>query len=136
MGRGGNRKHQADCKCGKCPVIGRKKAERLANPKLADKILHDVRAYELELACIALEVRKLGIDLADKDWLKKIDVKNLHHPDSLFKMLDRLKCHARGNPFDTVNHLHDKPIEHTVTVTIAEIVRKVRERKEHYERNR
>jgi hypothetical protein len=128
MGRGGNRKHPADCKCGKCPQIGRKKTERLANPKLADKILHDVRAYELELACIALEVKKLGIDLDDKDWLKKIPVKELHHPDSLFKMLDRLKCHARGNPCDTVNHLHDKPMEIHHTFTISERIKRARER--------
>lgn len=57
---------------------------------------------------------------------------------------DQVGQHARkylwdrrdGKPVDTVNHLHDKPIEHTVTVTIAEVIRKVRERKEQYERSR
>lgn len=36
----------------------------------------------------------------------------------------------------TINHLHDKPIDLNVNVSISEIVRKVRERKEQYERSR
>ena len=41
-----------------------------------------------------------------------------------------------GKAIHTVNHLHDKPIDVNVNVSIAEIVRKVRERKEQYERSR
>ena len=41
-----------------------------------------------------------------------------------------------GKAVHTVNHLHDKPIEMNVNLSIAEVVRKVRERKEQYERSR
>ena len=41
-----------------------------------------------------------------------------------------------GKPVDTVNHLHDKPIQVEATVKISEIVREVRERKLDYERSR
>jgi hypothetical protein len=39
-----------------------------------------------------------------------------------------------GKPVDTVNHVHDKPIDLNVNVSMAEIVRKVRLRKQEYER--
>jgi hypothetical protein len=48
------------------------------------------------------------------------------------KLLDRML----GKPVQTVNHLHDKPIEMNVNLSIAEIVRKVRQRKQEYERSR
>jgi len=134
-GRGGSRKHPADCKCGNCPKIGRRKVERLSNPIASEKILHDVRAEELERALVAIEVSRLNIRLDEKDF----GVKNVPFTVStgpLYKILDRLKCHARGNPRDTVNHQHDKPIDLNVTVSMAEIVREVRERKQNYERNR
>lgn len=41
-----------------------------------------------------------------------------------------------GKPVQTVNHLHDKPIEMNVTHSMAEIVREVRQRKAEYERSR
>lgn len=41
-----------------------------------------------------------------------------------------------GKPVSTVNHVHDKPIDVNVKLSIAEIVRKVRERKAEYERSR
>jgi hypothetical protein len=51
-------------------------------------------------------------------------------------VLWRLFEHSEGRAVHTVNHLHDKPLEMNVNVSIAEVVRKVRERKEQYERNR
>ncbi len=41
-----------------------------------------------------------------------------------------------GKAVHTVNHLHDKPLDVNVNISIAEVVRKVRERKEQYERSR
>jgi len=41
-----------------------------------------------------------------------------------------------GKAMHTVNHLHDKPIEMNVNVSMAELVREVRQRKEDYERTR
>jgi hypothetical protein len=35
---------------------------------------------------------------------------------------------------DTVNHLHDKPLEVNMNVSLSEIIRGVRERKRNYER--
>ncbi len=43
---------------------------------------------------------------------------------------------AKGKATITVNHLHDKPIEMNVNVSMAEIVREVRQRKLEYERSR
>lgn len=58
--------------------------------------------------------------------------------------LDQVGQHARkylwdregGKPVDTVNHLHDKPLDVNVNVSLAEVVRQVRQRKEAYERDR
>lgn len=137
MARGGKRVPKEGKK------IGRPKVERLTNPVASEKILHDVRAEELERALIAIEVHRLGIKLDEKDFGVKnvpwtISTGNLWtiSTANLFKMLDRLKCHARGNPRDTVNHQHDKPLDVNVTVSMAEIVRKVRQRKQEYERSR
>ena len=43
---------------------------------------------------------------------------------------------AKGKATITVNHLHDKPIEMNLNVSMAQIVRDVRERKQAYERSR
>ncbi|MCU1301951.1 MAG: hypothetical protein JWQ87_2235 [Candidatus Sulfotelmatobacter sp.] len=48
----------------------------------------------------------------------------------------RVEDRALGKAVHTVNHLHDKPIEMNVNLSIADVVRKVRERKEQYERSR
>ena len=50
--------------------------------------------------------------------------------------LEYLDNRDLGNTVDTVNHLHDKPMEMTVTVKMSELIREVRERKLQYERNR
>lgn len=41
-----------------------------------------------------------------------------------------------GRAMHTVNHLHDKPLEMNVNVSMAELVRDVRLRKQEYERTR
>jgi hypothetical protein len=46
-----------------------------------------------------------------------------------FDVLKYLTDRRDGKAVQTVNHLHDKAIEMNVTVSMAEIVRKVRERK-------
>jgi len=52
--------------------------------------------------------------------------------DQFNKLLDR----KLGKAVQTVNHVHDKPIDLNVNVSIAEIVRQVRQRKQEYERSR
>ena len=43
-GRGGSRKHPDDCKCGNCPVMGRKKQERPTNANVALRVLQEAKA--------------------------------------------------------------------------------------------
>ena len=52
------------------------------------------------------------------------------------RILTMLRRFAFGEPVATVNHLHDKPIDLNVNVSMAEIVREVRLRKQEYERGR
>jgi hypothetical protein len=140
MPRGGSRKHPADCKCGNCPKIGRTKQERPTNANVATRVLAKVKAEQTWLDLIELEKERLGLNLAP------IPEKAILGPYSawrgnvsiipLVNVLRYLEDRAYGRPMDTVNHLHDKPIEHKVTISMSELVRKVRERKEHYERSR
>ena len=130
MPRGGSRKHPADCKCGNCPKLGRKKLKPevtvTGDKNFASRVLD--------------RIGKPG-------WLKYVDIKEvqsdedfaLHlvasekwYAEQFNKLLDR----KFGKPVQTVNHVHDKPIDLNVNVSIAEIVRKVRPRKQEYERNR
>jgi hypothetical protein len=41
-----------------------------------------------------------------------------------------------GKAIQTVNHVHDKPIDMNVSISMAEVVREVRQRKAAYERTR
>jgi hypothetical protein len=138
---------------GKRPGAGRKKVERPTNATVAGKVLAQAKAEKLWLELIELEKKRLG--LATKDhkhrlvWKKEWGVYACsdcgYQPagsDAKFSiipltnLLRYLEDRAYGRPVDTVNHLHDNPIEMNVNVSIAEVVRKVRERKEQYERSR
>ena len=91
---------------------------------------------------IDLERKRLGINkdgtLSEKEKgaIDGPDYQGRFSIIPLTNLLRYLEDRAYGRPVDTVNHLHDKPIEMNVNVSIAEIVRKVRERKEQYERSR
>jgi len=110
MPRGGSRKG-----------AGRKKTERLVDANVARRIKAQVKAEELWVELIGLAVTK---------------ARQTGKTGELRQALEYLDDRDLGRPVDTVNHLHDKPIEMNVNVSIAEIVRKVRERKEQYERSR
>jgi hypothetical protein len=139
MPRGGSRKHPADCKCGNCPKLGRKKQERATDAACATRVLAKAKAEETWLQLIDLEKRRLGLNavpLADKDvagpysyWRPNFSI------IPLTNLLRYLEDRAYGRPMDTVNHLHDKPIEMNVNVKLSEIIRGVRERKLQYERS-
>ena len=153
MARGGSRKHPPDCKCGKCPSMGRPKQQRPTNANVASKVLAQAKAEKLWLSLISLECRRLGInergELEDRGkrgsgYLPEEQQGVISGPDyqgkfsiiPLTNLLRYLEDRAYGRPMDTVNHLHDKPIEHEVTIRISEVVRNVRERKLAYERSR
>ena len=106
---------------GKREGAGRKKQERPVDGNDARKIKARIKAEEkwVRLCEIATEKAEETGNTADlRNALEYLDNRDL------------------GTCVDTVNHLHDKPIEMNVNVSIAEIVRKVRERKELYERSR
>ena len=121
---------------------GRKKQERPTNANVATKVLAQARSEQLWGSLIELERRRLGINkdgsLSEKEKgaIEGPDYQGKFSIIPLTNLLRYLEDRAYGRPVDTVNHLHDKPIEMNVNVSIAEIVRKVRERKELYERSR
>ena len=128
MPRGGSRKHPADCKCGACPVIGRKKVK-------PESVAGDKNFATRVLARIGKPGWKDYVDLqkveSDEDYALHLLVTTSGH-DQFNKLLDR----KYGKAVQTVNHVHDKPIDVNLNVSIAEIVRKVRQRKQEYERSR
>lgn len=122
--------------------MGRPKSQRPTNANVATKVLAQARSEQLWGSLIELERRRLGINkdgsLSEKEKgaIEGPDYQGKFSIIPLTNLLRYLEDRAYGRPVDTVNHLHDKPIEMNVNVSIAEIVRKVRERKELYERSR
>lgn len=119
--RGGSRKHPADCQCGSCPKLGRPKQARPTDGNLAREIKAKIQAKELWL----LAVQKAKDKAAATG-----------HTGDLVRILMYLDDRDLGRPVDTVNHVHDKPIDLNVNISMSELVRKVRQRKQEYERNR
>lgn len=129
-------------KGGARPGAGRKKLPKADVPK-AD------RGYAGKVVEV---MEKLGPPVWKTD--KQTNEKTLRNP-APDPVLERIRVHwfsddemishntqkywfdkRDGKPVQTVNHLHDKPIEMTVSVSVSEVVRKVRERREQYERSR
>lgn len=135
-------------KGGARPGAGRKKLDRLPIPPLdgrsaagrevAQRVLDQIKAEHLYRSMVELEVERLGLNA------KPIPEKAIAGPYShwrpmvsiipLTNLLRYLDDRAYGRPMDTVNHLHDKPIEMNVNVKLSEIIRGIRERKQKYER--
>ena len=127
---------------GKRAGAGRKKQERPTNANVATRVLAQARAEQLWLSLIDLERRRLGINktgelsVAEKGAITEGDYQGKFSIIPLTNLLRYLEDRAYGRPMDTVNHLHDKPIEMNLTVKMSELIREVRERKQQYERNR
>jgi len=133
MPKGGSRKHPADCKCGNCPKMGRPKATRPVDGNLARKIKAKVHAEQLWVSLVMLECKRLGIDPETGKLLAaelKHDEKGnvISGPDyqghfsiiPLTNLLRYLDDRDLGRPVDTVNHVHDKPLDVNVNVTLRE----------------
>jgi len=128
MPRGGSRKHPADCKCGNCPRLGRPKQERPTNSNVASKVLAQARAEKLWHSIIELECRRLGIGKTGELLVRVNDNGVIDGPDyqgkfsiiPLVNTLRYLEDRAYGRPVDTVNHLHDKPIDVNMTLSLGE----------------
>src|SRR5215469_2657090 len=126
MPRGGSRKHPADCKCGNCPAVGRKKLkpESHGAPK------------KYEAAEIIDSLGKPAHAPQCNCW-KCLWKRDAERGDAVGQAARKyLWDRHSGKAVDTVNHIHDKPLDVNVTVSFAELVRKIRQRKEEYERNR
>ena len=129
MPRGGSRKHPADCKCGHCPQIGRRKVERLTDPASAAKVLRSVEEQRLSRAIFDFELRKLGFDPKKPDYgVAQADLKGstIALQNHLNKERDR--AYGRCREYSTVNHVHDKPDEVTATISIRGTLEKALQR--------
>ncbi|HUD64700.1 MAG TPA: hypothetical protein VMQ17_08985 [Candidatus Sulfotelmatobacter sp.] len=116
--------------------MGRPKQERPTNANVASKVLTQAKAEQLWLGMIDLERRRLGLN---KDGsLSQSERGAIDGPDyqgkfsiiPLTNVLRYLEDRAYGRPVDTVNHLHDKPLEVNMTVSLAETIQKARKRAE------
>jgi hypothetical protein len=127
---------------GKREGAGRRKQERPTNASVAGKVLAKARAEQLWLSVIELECNRLGIDVKSGVLLEKVKTDDkgnvIDGPDyqgkfsiiPLINVLRYLEDRAYGRPVDTVNHVHDKPLEVNMTVSLAETIQKARKRVE------
>ena len=119
---------------GKRPGAGRKKQERPTNASVAARVLAQAKAEQIWLSMIDLERRRLGLNkdgaLSEKEKgaITAGDYRGNFSIIPLTNLLRYLEDRAYGRPVDTVNHLHDKPIEHNVNLNLSERFRIAMER--------
>lgn len=110
---------------GKRQGAGRRKRDpneqRPLNAEVARRIKEQIKAEKLWVFAVATAVQK---------------AKSTGNTTDLVRILEIFDKREFGNYVDTVNHLHDKPIDLNVNLSMAEIIREVRERKQNYERTR
>ncbi len=131
MPRGGSR-----------PGAGRKKQDRPTNTAVAQRVLNQAKAEKLWLDLIDLEKRRLGLDQKREEKTETDGI--ITGPDyqgkfsiiPLTNLLRYLEDRAYGRPVDTVNHLHDKPLEVNATLTLGEGMRLAMEKAEQRVRER
>jgi hypothetical protein len=111
---------------GKRPGAGRKKAERPTNANVAARVLAQAKAEQLWLSMIDLERRRLGLNKdgtlseREKGAITDGEYRGNFSIIPLTNLLRYLEDRAYGRPVDTVNHLHDKPIEHNLNLNLSE----------------
>lgn len=115
LGRGGRRTP------GEGKKLGRPKSTRPVDGNVARKIKARVKAEELWVYLVNVAAKKA------KDTGNTADLRNA---------LEYLDNRDLGNTVDNVNHMHDKPIDVNVNLSLAEVVREVRSRKEEYLRKK
>jgi uncharacterized FlgJ-related protein len=93
--------------------MGRPKDQRPVDGNLARKIKAKVKAEEKWI---------LVIDLATKKAVRTENTADLRNA------LEYLDNRDLGNTTDNVNHMHDKPIEVTGTIVLADVLEKARKR--------
>jgi hypothetical protein len=95
------------------PGAGRKKQERPLDGNVARKIKAKIRAEEK------------WARVAELAYVKAIET---GHTGDIVRILIYLDNRDLGNTVDTVNHLHDQPLEVNMTVSLAETIQKARKR--------
>ena len=119
---------------GKRAGAGRKKQERPTNANVATRVLAQARAEQLWLSLIDLERRRLGINktgelsVAEKGAITEGDYQGKFSIIPLTNLLRYLEDRAYGRPMDTVNHLHDKPLEVNMKVSYIDVIERARKR--------
>jgi hypothetical protein len=114
---------------GKREGAGRRKSERPTNANVASRVLAQAKAETLWLSLIDLERRRLGINkngelsVAEKGAITEGDYQGRFSIIPLTNLLRYLEDRAYGRPMDTVNHLHDKPLEVNATLNLGEGMR-------------
>jgi hypothetical protein len=106
-GRGGKRTP------GEGKKLGRPKSTRPVDGNVARKIKARIKAEELWVFLISQAAKKA------RETGNTADLRNA---------LEYLDNRDLGNTIDTVNHVHDKPIEMHHTFTISERIKRARER--------
>ena len=113
---------------------GRKKQERPTNANVATRVLAQAKAEQLWLSLIDLERRRLGINktgelsVAEKGAITEGDYQGRFSIIPLTNLLRYLEDRAYGRPMDTVNHLHDKPLEVNMKVSYIDVIERARKR--------
>jgi hypothetical protein len=134
MGRGGKREPGIDPKTGEKKKLGRPKSVRPTNVNVALRVLNQAKSETLWNSLIELAKNRLGI--GDDGKLLPPPKGAIEGPDyqgkfsiiPLTNLLRYLEDRAYGRPVDTVNHLHDKPIEMNVNLVLSEAIQKARKR--------
>ena len=114
--------------------MGRPKQERPTNANVATRVLAQVKAEKLWVSMIDLERRRLGINQdgtlgeKKKDAINAGDFQGNFSIIPLTNLLRYLEDRAYGRPMDTVNHLHNKPLEVHHTFSVSDRIRRARER--------
>jgi hypothetical protein len=128
---------------GKRPGAGRKKQERPTDAACAARVLARAKAEETWLAMIDLEKRRLGLTGAKLASRKEAsgavtegDYRGNFSIIPLTNLLRYLEDRAYGRPIDTVYHLHDKPIEMSMTLSLGEGMKLAMQKAEERVRNR
>jgi hypothetical protein len=98
---------------GKRENAGRRKSERPVDGNFARKLKAKIKAEQLYLFAVKTAYEK---------------AKETGNTADLVKLLMYLDDRDLGRPVDTVNHLHDKPIEMNVSLSLSEAVQKARKR--------
>lgn len=143
-GRGGGR-HKRDCQCEKCIA---KHGSRPTTTAVANRVLAQAKAEKLWLAMIELECKRLGIgvsgvllkrakDAAETgEAVDSGDYQGRFSIIPLTNLLRYLEDRAYGRPVDTVNHLHDKPIDMKLELSMSERMLKALQKAEERVRSR